>query len=118
MSTGNQEKLNFDQLLVCGNGRRVLPQVTGYIDQRYANYDRWIGALEITELPIHVLWAQNDPVAVVAMADKLESIILNCTKCILYNCGHYPMIEKPIEWANKLLDFILKSESNLTREHK
>lgn len=93
-------------LLISNGGRKVLSKITNYIDQRYAYYDKWIGALKKTRLPIHVLWAANDRIAIVDMADKLESIIPNNKKTIINKCGHYPMIEQPEKWVTHLLSFI------------
>jgi len=93
-------------LLVSNNGKKVLPKVTRYIDQRYENYDRWIGGLKESRLPFHILWAENDPVAVVEMAYKLDSIVQNSTLTIMQQCGHYPMIEKGEEWLGHVMRFI------------
>lgn len=95
----------WDMLTING-GKKVLPKITRYINQRYQNYARWIGALHKTKLPIHILWAAEDPVAVVAMANKLEGIIPNSTKTIIEKCGHYPMIEKSTNWCDLLLNWI------------
>ncbi|MDF1694255.1 MAG: alpha/beta hydrolase [Saprospiraceae bacterium] len=95
------------ELLISKNGKQVLSKITRYIDQRYENYDKWIGALQGSNLPVHILWAANDPVAVKGMAFKLDSIIENSHLTIIEECGHYPMIEKEEEWLSKLLAFIL-----------
>jgi pimeloyl-ACP methyl ester carboxylesterase len=91
------------KLLIHNKGRSVLPKITRYIDQRYTNYDRWIGALKKSDLPIHILWADKDPVAVIQMANELEKIIPNNKKTILKDLGHYPMIEDPVKWAEAVL---------------
>lgn len=102
-----QQEMNMHwQLLTSGNGRRVLSKVTRYIDQRYTYYDRWIEGLKNSNLPIHVLWAENDPVAVVAMAYKLDLLIQNSTLSIIKECGHYPMLEKGKEWLNLVVTYI------------
>jgi pimeloyl-ACP methyl ester carboxylesterase len=94
------------ELLLKNNGKRVLPMVTRYIDQRYKFYDRWIGGLRNTNLPIHILWAENDPVAIVDMAYKLDAIIKYSQLTIIAQCGHYPMIEKDKEWLGHVLTYI------------
>ena len=94
------------ELLIRGNGRKVLSKVTRYINQRYDNYGRWIGGLSESKLPFHILWAANDPVAVVEMATKLDEIIEDSTKTIIPECGHYPMIEKEEIWVSQVLGFI------------
>jgi len=94
------------KMLLLQNGRKWIGKITRYIDQRYRNYDRWIGALKKTEIPTHILWAENDPVAVKAMADRLATFISNNKKTILPRLGHYPMLEEPKLWIGKLEGFI------------
>ncbi|MEM9544748.1 MAG: alpha/beta hydrolase [Bacteroidota bacterium] len=94
------------ELLTSNHGRKVLSTITRYIDQRYKNYDRWIGGLKDSTLPFHILWAENDPVAIVEMAYKLEDIIQNAKLRIIQECGHYPMIEKGEEWLGYVLGYI------------
>lgn len=91
------------ELLIANGGKMVLPIITRYINQRYENYDRWIGALKESKLPFHILWAANDPVAVVGMAHKLDQIISDSTLTIMENCGHYPMVEQCELWTEKVV---------------
>ncbi len=103
----HREEMNRHwELLISNNGKKVLPKITRYIDQRYTYYNRWIGGLEQSRLPFHILWAANDPVAVVEMAYKLDSKIQNSSLTIIEECGHYPMIEKGQEWLNHVIKFI------------
>lgn len=91
----NQEAMHIHlELLIADGGKKVLPKITRYINQRYYNYDRWIGALKESHLPFHILWAANDPLAVVGMARKLDQIIPESSLKIIEKCGHYPMIEE------------------------
>lgn len=94
-------------LLTSGNGKKVLPTITRYIDQRYEHYERWIGALKDSKLPFHILWAANDPVAVVSMAYRLDKMISNSKLTIIEKCGHYPMIEKRELWTEEVSKGIL-----------
>lgn len=84
-------------------GRRVLHQVTQYIKQRYQHWDRWIGALQQTQLPIKIVWAKNDPVAVAAMATTLHAEISNSELLELDELGHFPMLEDPQRWSAAVL---------------
>lgn len=102
-------KPDFDphwEALISNNGKKVLPKITTYIDQRYANYDRWVGALKAVKIPVHILWAADDPVAIVEMAYKLKAIAEAAKLTIIEECGHYPMIEKEIEWLDNVVSFI------------
>lgn len=107
----NQEAMHIHwELLISNGGKYVLPKITRYINQRYENYDRWIGALKESKLPFHILWAANDPVAVIEMAHRLDNIISNSTLTIIDNCGHYPMIEESEQWTKHMLDKLVKVE--------
>ncbi|MEO1514801.1 MAG: alpha/beta hydrolase [Bacteroidota bacterium] len=94
------------QLLIHKDGRRVLPQLTQYINERYRFWHRWVGSLYQSELPVNVLWATKDPVAVVAMAHELHRHIANSQIRLLEGIGHYPMMEAPSDWAEGVLEFI------------
>jgi pimeloyl-ACP methyl ester carboxylesterase len=89
--------------LVGGNGRTVLPAVTRYIDERYALWHRWIGALRNTDLPVHIVWARQDPVAVEKMAHVLHEEIANSDLQLLDGVGHFPMIEASDRWCAAVL---------------
>lgn len=88
------------ELMLHKKGRRVLPKISDYINQRYTYWDRWIGALKETDLPIHILWAEDDPVAVVEMANVIHAETKNSRKTILSNLGHFPMLEDAERWAS------------------
>ncbi|MFT6337948.1 MAG: pimeloyl-ACP methyl ester carboxylesterase [Halioglobus sp.] len=107
----NQKAMHIHwELLIADGGKKVLPKITRYINQRYDNYDRWIGALKESHLPFHILWAANDPVAVVGMARKLDQIIPESTLTIIEKCGHYPMIEERELWTEKVIKGISNVE--------
>lgn len=91
------------QLLVHNQGRAVLHQITGYIRERRQFWHRWIGALQQTQLPVKLIWALNDPVAVAAMADVLHNEINNSQLTKLDGLGHFPMLEDPERWADAVL---------------
>ena len=93
-------------LLTMNGGRKVLPKITRYIDQRYENYDRWIGALKETDRMVLILWAEDDPVAVNEMANVLSGFIKHNTKVIIPNSGHYPMIETPEIFGQAIVEFL------------
>ena len=90
--------------LVAGGGRAVLPAVTRYIDERYKFWHRWIGALRDTDLPVHIVWARQDPVAVEKMAHVLHDEIANSDLQLLDGVGHFPMIEAVERWCAAVLD--------------
>ena len=94
--------MNFDPA-----ARQVFSTITRYILERYKFYNRWLDqGLYQTDLPIHIYWADQDPVAVIAMAHRLHENIPGSTLEILENVGHYPMLEAPEPWARMILRHI------------
>lgn len=80
--------------------RKVFSNITQYIAERHKYWDRWItNGIFKTDLPVHIYWGDKDPVAVIAMADRLQKNISGSTLEVLENVGHYPMLEAPEKWA-------------------
>lgn len=95
----------FDALVRDG-GRRVLPRLIGYIRERHAHRERWVGALARCGLPVHLLWGVDDPVAVPAIARGLAATVPGARLDWLDGVGHYPMLEAPGAWADGALAFV------------
>ncbi len=89
--------------LECNNGRKVIHSLSNYINERYTFWHRWIGALKETNIETKIIWAKNDPVAVIAIADLLATEIPNNNLFWIDKCGHFPMLEKPKEWIENIL---------------
>ena len=79
---------------------RALP----ILAERYRLWHRWIGALRVTDLPVHIVWARQDPVAVEKMAHVLHEEITNSDLRLLDGVGHFPMIEATERWCAAVLD--------------
>ncbi len=65
------------------------------------------GALKATELPINIVWAKNDPVAVLKIAETIHEETKNSQLTVLNNLGHFPMLENPEKWSNAVINNIL-----------
>ena len=102
-TVGADELAAMWRMLVGDGGRRVLPKITRYLDERREKWDRWIGALRTTKVPIHIVWAVEDPVAVVNMAHVLHEEIKHSRLTLLEQLGHFPMLEGPERWATAVL---------------
>ncbi len=93
-------------LLMMNAGKDVLHKISQYNNERVKYWHRWIPALTLLDIPTHILWAQQDPIAVKAIAEQLHKEIPNSVYTKIDNCGHYPMLEKPKEWIQKTIEFI------------
>lgn len=81
-------------------------QISSYLAERTRFRHRWIGALCALDLPAHVLWGREDPVAVAAIARKLAEEIPRAELTWLDGVGHYPMLEAPERWSDAVLGFL------------
>lgn len=83
------------QLMLYGGGRRVLHKTAGYMRERLRYHQRWLGSLEQSSIPLAVLWGMRDPIAVPAIADRLEQRCGSLKIQRLPDVGHYPQLEAP-----------------------
>lgn len=99
----NEELKSMWYQIEYNGGRKVIHKLSQYINERYEYWDRWIGALKVTQIPTKIVWAQNDPVAVAAIAELLATEIPNNELFWIENTGHFPMLENPKEWTRLVL---------------
>jgi pimeloyl-ACP methyl ester carboxylesterase len=88
------------------DGHLRLPEISAYLDERIRFRERWIGALTRFDRPAHVLWGHEDPIAVPLMAETLTAEIPTAKLTWLKELGHYPMLERPREWADAAAGFL------------
>ena len=88
------------------NGQRRVPRISGYLDERIRFRNRFIGALERFDRPVHLLWGRRDPVAVAAIAERLAELVPTARATWLDELGHYPMLEDPEAFASAFDDFL------------
>jgi len=84
-------------------GHRMLPRTIRYIEDRRAEERRFTGAIETHPSPLSVVWGADDPIAILAMTDKLRSARPDAQITILDGVGHYPMIEAPERFADAVV---------------
>ncbi len=77
------------------DGERLLPRTIRYIEERRRSERRFTGAIERHPSPLTVVWGTDDPIAVVAMTERLRSARADLTLRLLDGVGHYPMLEAP-----------------------
>jgi pimeloyl-ACP methyl ester carboxylesterase len=84
------------------DGKQRLPEIIRYVDERARFAGRWIGALTRLDIPGHVLWGPRDPVAVIAIAERLAAEIPDARLERLEGLGHYPQLEDPERTAEAI----------------
>ncbi len=90
--------LNFN------SGKKVIHQLTQYITERYTYWDRWVGAIQATEIATTIIWAENDPIAIPKIGETLASEIPNNSIKWIENTGHFLMLENPDQWVKAVLE--------------
>ncbi len=78
------------------DGDLVVAQILLYLDERREFYDRWVGTLtHFGTAPLSVYWGAQDPVAVIAMADRIKLWSPTTDLYKIEESGHWPSIEVP-----------------------
>lgn len=91
------------QLMAHRDGHRLLPRLIRYVEERRVHEGRWTGAIEKHPSPLTIVWGALDPIAVIAMAERLAEARPDATFVRLEDSGHYPMIEAPDAVVNAIL---------------
>lgn len=89
-------------LINSDDGRARLHPLSQYIGERARFRERWIDSLPKLEVPMNLLWAKEDPIAVTAIPEALARACPKAKTTWLDGLGHYPMLEDPARWAASL----------------
>ncbi len=92
--------------LIHGGGRDVMSAISSYLDERVRFLPRWWAALGALDRPCHVLWGDQDPVALPAIAEAVAAQVPGAQLTWLEGVGHYPMVEAPERWAEAVVGFV------------
>jgi pimeloyl-ACP methyl ester carboxylesterase len=95
----DEELVGQCQLVARDGGQHLLPRTIRYIEERRQREDRFTGAIEDHASPLWVVWGADDPIAVVAMTDRLVAARPSASLQVLDGVGHFPMVEAPDRFA-------------------
>jgi pimeloyl-ACP methyl ester carboxylesterase len=88
------------ELVAHADGHRLLPRLIRYIEERRRDQGRYTGAIERHPSPLGIVWGVDDPIALVAMVERLQRARPDASADLLEGVGHYPMIEAPGRFAD------------------
>ena len=75
-------------------GKLVLPNLLGYIKERRANEERWVGALTGTpEVPKRFVWGPEDPVSGAHVLPEIRRRVPEADVHVIEGVGHWPQLE-------------------------
>ncbi len=102
---------DFDEIVTCmshqidyDHGSRVMGSIGHYLKERKEEFGRWSRTLfTFKHAPMTVIWGVQDPVALIAMADRIkkERPVTDLYK--YEDSGHWPSIE----WPDRIGDAII-----------
>lgn len=93
-------------LIALKDGASRFPEVIRYVDDRKRFKRRWVGALERLDLPALVAWGERDPVAVLAIGERLARELPGAKLETWPDLGHYPQVEDPVRFASLVRAFL------------
>jgi pimeloyl-ACP methyl ester carboxylesterase len=86
-----------------GDGHLIGHLLIRYIADREAHAERWVGALEQTDVPLAFVWGMLDPVSGAHMAERIRDRLPDAPFTALSDVGHWPSLEAPDRVARALL---------------
>jgi pimeloyl-ACP methyl ester carboxylesterase len=93
----------MEELIRWQGGDRLLPRVIRYIEERRLNQPRWTAGLVDHRGPLTALWGALDPIAVVAMVDRLRTLRPSTAVVTWADVGHWPSLEVPDRLADAII---------------
>lgn len=102
---GPAELAAYWQLASRGDGLRSVHKIIGYMDEREKYRQRWVSALQETDVPLRFICGTLDPVSGRAMAERYRELIPEPDLVILDGIGHYPQLEDPAAVVREFLAF-------------
>jgi pimeloyl-ACP methyl ester carboxylesterase len=91
------------ELILREDGQSLLPRLIRYIEDRRARESRYTGAIEDHPSALTIVWGDQDPIAVVAMAHRLAERRPDAVLTVLDGVGHYPMLEDPTRFGDAVV---------------
>jgi pimeloyl-ACP methyl ester carboxylesterase len=86
-------------------GKPVLAKLIGYMQERKKYRERWVGALQKTDIAIRLIDGLQDPISGAHMVKRYRELILNADIIELQGVGHYPQLEAPELVLESFLSF-------------
>ncbi len=96
----------FWELIDYHDGRRVVPKLLHYMNERRQYRDRWVSAMEQTQIPVQMINGPLDPISGEHLAKAFADRNPRAKVHSLPGVGHYPQTEAPEKVAALYLKFL------------
>ncbi|HXM86686.1 MAG TPA: alpha/beta hydrolase [Solirubrobacteraceae bacterium] len=86
------------------DGQRNTHLLIHYLTDRERHEQRWVSALEQTDVPLSFVWGMLDPVSGAHMAERIAERLPDAPLLALADVAHWPQLEAPDRVLAALLD--------------
>lgn len=84
------------------HGDRLMPRLIAYIEERRNHQEHWTAGFVDFAGPLSLIWGEEDPIAVLAMTNRLRELRPSTTVIRLGGVGHWPSLEAPARLAAEI----------------
>jgi pimeloyl-ACP methyl ester carboxylesterase len=88
------------------DGQRIGHLLIRYITDRERHEQRWVQALEQSDVPLRFIWGMLDPVSGAHMAERISQRLPDAPLLALGDVAHWPQLEAPERVSRALLDSV------------
>ena len=96
---------DFWSLVESNRGPRIMHKLISYIPERRVQRDRWVSAMQRSDVPLRVIDGAVDPISGEHMVTRYRELIPDADTVLLTDIGHYPQIEAPCQVLKHYLAF-------------
>ena len=84
-------------------GQLIAHRLIRYMSDRVRHAERWVVALETTDVPLAFVWGMLDPISGAHVADRIRARMPEAPFAALADVGHWPPLEAPERVAAAIL---------------
>ncbi|MFR0691493.1 alpha/beta fold hydrolase [Enterobacterales bacterium AE_CKDN230030158-1A_HGKHYDSX7] len=95
----------FWELIRHNDGPKVMHRLIHYILDRREHRERWVGAMQRTNVPLRLIDGPEDPISGAHMVVRYRELIPRPDTVELPGIGHYPQVEAPEQVLQHYLAF-------------
>ena len=96
---------DYWSLIDTHHGNRIMHRLIGYLPERFARRERWVGALQLEGVPLRLINGALDPVSGESMLERYLELVPNPDTVSLPGIGHHPQTEAPVQVLRHYLAF-------------
>jgi pimeloyl-ACP methyl ester carboxylesterase len=77
------------------DGHLITHRLIRYMNDRSMHAERWVSALETTDVPLSFVWGMLDPISGAHMAQRIRERLTDAPFLALEDASHWPALEAP-----------------------